>query len=89
MKCSLPPHSGSLTFSTFEEYEVHYSKEHAYRCTACKKNLPTEHFLGLHISENHDPLNEARRAKGEKTVGGEDLPRNALLFTFRSVSMLR
>ena len=67
MKCSLPPHD-LLNFCTFEDFEAHYKKVHAYRCSECRKNFPTEYFLGLHISENHDPLNEARRAKGEKTV---------------------
>lgn len=67
MKCSLPPHNEAISFSTFEEFEVHYAKEHAYRCSECRKNFPTEHFLGLHIHENHDPLVEARRAKEEKT----------------------
>lgn len=68
MKCSLPPHRDTLSFSAFEEFEVHYAKEHAHRCSECRKNFPTEHFLGLHISENHDPLTEVRRAKEEKTV---------------------
>jgi hypothetical protein len=68
MKCSLPPHTETLVFSTFEEFEVHYAKVHAYRCSECRRNFPTEHFLGLHISENHDPLEDARRAKDEKTV---------------------
>ena len=68
MKCSLPPHE-LLEFSSFEEFENHYSKVHAYRCAECHKNFPTDHYLGLHISENHDPLSEERRAKGEKTVG--------------------
>ena len=68
MKCSLPPHHDTISFSTFEEFEAHYAKEHAHRCSECRKNFPTEHFLGLHISENHDPLTEARRAKEEKTV---------------------
>ena len=70
MKCSLPPHSEVLSFDTFEEFEVHYEKVHAHRCVECRHNFPTEHFLGLHISENHDPLNEARRARGEKVVRG-------------------
>ncbi|KAK3169335.1 hypothetical protein OEA41_008718 [Lepraria neglecta] len=48
MKCSLPPHAETLAFSTFEEFEIHYAKVHAYR-------------------ENHDPLEDARRAKEEKT----------------------
>lgn len=72
MKCSLPPHHETLAFPTFEEFEIHYAKVHANRCSECRKNFPTEHFLGLHISENHDPLEEARRAKGEKTVGSQD-----------------
>lgn len=67
MKCSLPPHQDTISFSTFEEFELHYAREHAHRCSECRKNFPTEHFLGLHISENHDPLTEARRANEEKT----------------------
>ncbi|KAF6223582.1 hypothetical protein HO133_000425 [Letharia lupina] len=67
MKCSLPPHHDTISFSTFEEFELHYAREHAHRCSECRKNFPTEHFLGLHISENHDPLTEARRANEEKT----------------------
>lgn len=65
--CSLPPHAPA-SFSTYEEFDVHYAKVHANRCSECRKNFPTEHFLGLHIGENHDPLNDARRARGEKTV---------------------
>lgn len=68
MKCSLPPHHDTISFSTFDDFETHYAKEHAHRCSECRKNFPTEHFLGLHISENHDPLTEAKRAKEEKTV---------------------
>ncbi|KAI4151109.1 MAG: hypothetical protein L6R39_002120 [Caloplaca ligustica] len=67
MKCSLAPHSETITFSTFEEFEVHYAQVHTNRCSECHKNFPTEHFLGLHISENHDPLVAARRARDEKT----------------------
>lgn len=67
MKCSLPPHAEPLSFSTYEEFEIHYAKIHAHRCSDCRRNFPTEHFLELHIGENHDPLNEARKAKGEKT----------------------
>lgn len=67
MKCSLPPHHDTISFSTFDDFETHYAKEHAHRCSECRKNFPTEQFLGLHISENHDPLTEAKRAKEEKT----------------------
>ncbi|KAI9721500.1 MAG: hypothetical protein M1812_002262 [Candelaria pacifica] len=69
MRCFLPPHPQGMTFSSYEEYDVHYAKMHVNRCSDCRKNFPTEHYLGLHIEENHDPLNEARRARGEKTYG--------------------
>jgi len=68
MRCSLPPHKETISFASYEEYEVHYAKAHVNRCAECGKNFPTEHFLGLHIEENHDPLIQARRDKGEKTV---------------------
>ncbi|KAF2843812.1 hypothetical protein M501DRAFT_967613 [Patellaria atrata CBS 101060] len=68
MKCHLPPHQ-SQSFASYEDYEVHYQKFHVNRCLECNKNFPSDHYLGLHIAENHDPLNEARRAKGEKTYG--------------------
>ncbi|KAL8855161.1 MAG: hypothetical protein Q9221_000067 [Calogaya cf. arnoldii] len=67
MKCSLAPHPETITFTTFNEFEVHYAQVHTNRCSECRKNFPTEHFLGLHISENHDPLVAARKAKEEKT----------------------
>lgn len=67
MKCSLAPHSETLSFNTFEEFEIHYAQVHSNRCSSCQKNFPTPHFLDLHISENHDPLIEARKAREEKT----------------------
>ncbi|KAI4203944.1 MAG: hypothetical protein LQ348_001357 [Seirophora lacunosa] len=67
MRCSLAPHSETLSFGTFEEFEVHYAQVHTNRCSECHKNFPTQHFLGLHISEKHDPLVEARKAREEKT----------------------
>lgn len=68
MKCSLAPHREVLIFNTFEAFEVHYAQVHTNRCSECHKNFPTDHFLGLHISENHDPLIEAQKAREEKTV---------------------
>lgn len=68
MKCSLPPHKQTLSFRTFEEYEIHYAKEHTHRCLECRKNFPTGHFLELHIEENHDSLAAVKRERGEKTV---------------------
>ncbi|KAI9726256.1 MAG: hypothetical protein M1834_009057 [Cirrosporium novae-zelandiae] len=67
MQCLLPPHLEPIAFTSYEEFDVHYAKTHMNRCSECHKNFPTEHFLQLHIEENHDPLNEARRARGEKT----------------------
>lgn len=67
MKCFLPPHKPAF-FDSYDEYEVHYQQNHANRCLECGKNFPTEHYLGLHIAENHDPLNETLRERGEKTV---------------------
>ena len=68
IKCFLPPHP-QIQFKDHEEFKAHYLKEHTHRCSECRKNFPTEHFLGLHTEENHDPLVEVRRAKYEKTVG--------------------
>jgi len=67
MRCSLPPHRGTLTFASYEEYDVHYAQTHVNRCLECKKNFPTEHFLNLHIEENHDSLVSVRRERGERT----------------------
>jgi hypothetical protein len=67
MQCLLPPHS-PVSFSSYRDYDVHYQKHHVNRCLECHKNFPSEHYLSLHIAENHDPLSEARRSRGEKTV---------------------
>ncbi|CZT50229.1 uncharacterized protein RSE6_11174 [Rhynchosporium secalis] len=66
MRCSLPPHRGTLTFASFEEYDVHYAKTHTNRCLECRKNFPTEHFLNLHIEENHDAMVAVLKERGEK-----------------------
>ena len=68
MICSLPPHRQTLSFSSYEEYEIHYNKTHVNRCHGCRKNFPTDHFLILHIEEIHDALVSVRRERGEKTV---------------------
>lgn len=68
MHCALPPHRETLSFTSYEDYEVHYAQAHVNRCSQCSKNFPTGHFLNLHIEENHDPLAAARRARGDKTV---------------------
>ncbi|OAF63415.2 hypothetical protein VC83_00462 [Pseudogymnoascus destructans] len=67
MRCSLPGHRPDLSFHSFDDYEVHYSKTHVNRCVECRKNFPTEHFLSLHQAENHDPLVGVLRDRGEHT----------------------
>ncbi|KAJ5573663.1 uncharacterized protein N7459_008090 [Penicillium hispanicum] len=67
MHCALPPHRETLSFTSYEDYEVHYLQSHVNRCSQCSKNFPTSHFLSLHIEENHDPLAAARKERGEKT----------------------
>jgi hypothetical protein len=68
MKCELSPHH-PLEFDSFEDYDVHYQKTHLNRCTECGRNFPDEHILHLHIAEYHDPINAAKRDRGEKIVG--------------------
>jgi hypothetical protein len=68
MHCSLPPHRETLSFPSYDDYEVHYRQTHVNRCAACGKNFPTDRFLNLHIEENHDSLTAAKRERGEKTV---------------------
>lgn len=66
MRCMLPPHK-PLSFATYDGFEAHYQKDHMNRCIECNKNLPTGHFLDLHIAEYHDPLTASKREAGEKT----------------------
>lgn len=66
MRCLLPPHR-PMTFSSYPEYETHYNQMHSNRCSDCKANFPTAHFLELHIAENHDPIVATQRERGENT----------------------
>jgi len=68
MLCSLAGHRQTLSFASYEEYEVHYNKAHVNRCLECRKNFPTDHFLNLHIEETHDALVSVKRERGDKTV---------------------
>lgn len=67
IRCTLPPHR-PMSFFTQSDYETHYLKDHVNRCDACGKNFPTEHYLNLHIAENHDPINEVLKQKDERIV---------------------
>lgn len=90
MTCSLPPHRQPLSFSSYEDYETHYSKEHVNRCIECRKNFPTPHFLDLHQEENHNPLIVILKERGERIVH-ITLPNfamNLVLTDFRSIPVL-
>ncbi|KAK3071089.1 hypothetical protein LTR53_009283 [Teratosphaeriaceae sp. CCFEE 6253] len=60
MRCLLLPHKAQ-SFATYAEYEAHYAQAHSNRCAECHANLPSAHFLDLHIAENHDPLLASER----------------------------
>lgn len=68
MRCFLPGHHQTLSFLSYDDYEVHYKKAHLNRCLECRKNFPSENFLNLHIEENHDALVSVRKDRGEKIV---------------------
>lgn len=70
MTCWLPPHHAPLTFGSYREYESHYNLSHLNKCLECHKTFPSEHLLGIHIEEIHDPLVRVRRDNGEHTVSG-------------------
>ncbi|KAI0168377.1 hypothetical protein BJ166DRAFT_590822 [Pestalotiopsis sp. NC0098] len=67
MSCSLPGHREPLSFRTYTEYEAHYIKAHTNRCSECRKNLPSDHLLNVHIEECHDSFAAVLREKGEHT----------------------
>ncbi|PMB69996.1 Zinc finger protein 511 [Beauveria bassiana] len=66
MLCSLPPHA-DMTFDSYTAYEAHYSSFHTNRCLQCRKNFPSQHLLGVHIEEMHDPIVRVRRDQGVHT----------------------
>ena len=67
IQCTLPPHQPT-SFLTQSDFETHYQKDHANRCSACSKNFPTEHYMYLHIAENHDPINEVLKQSNARIV---------------------
>lgn len=68
MRCSLPPHRNSIAFSSYGDFELHYHAFHTHRCLECHKNFPSNHILGIHIEECHDPLVGIQRDRGGHTV---------------------
>jgi hypothetical protein len=43
-----------LTFNQVYESEAHYRAVHVHSCSVCRKSLPSNHLLDLHIQESHD-----------------------------------
>lgn len=72
MRCSLPGHTETLSFKTYDEYQSHYYKAHTNRCLECRNNFPSSHLLGVHIEECHDAFVAVKRDKGEHTVSPRD-----------------
>ncbi|KAM3435258.1 hypothetical protein MY4824_004983 [Beauveria thailandica] len=64
--CSLPPHA-DMAFDSYTAYEAHYSSFHTNRCLQCRKNFPSQHLLGVHIEEMHDPIVRVQRDQGVHT----------------------
>lgn len=67
MRCSLPGHTETLSFKSYDEYQSHYQKAHTNRCLECRNNFPSSHLLGVHIEECHDSFMAVKREKGEHT----------------------
>ncbi|KAM7341947.1 zinc finger protein 511 lethal (2) k10201 [Cochliomyia hominivorax] len=53
-------------FDNVASYQSHYNVMHRFICIECKKSLPTEHLLDLHISEQHDSYFKARVERGQR-----------------------
>jgi hypothetical protein len=73
IRCHLPPHRHGISFTSLDDYDVHYFKSHTNRCVACRRNFPSPHFLSLHQEEKHDPLAAIRRERGELRVRRESV----------------
>ncbi|XP_023323226.1 uncharacterized protein LOC111697435 [Eurytemora carolleeae] len=41
-------------FKQLYQCEQHYNAAHKHSCSVCKKSLPSNHLLELHLQENHD-----------------------------------
>jgi len=80
ISCFLPPNCSGKPFASHEQFETHYIQTHSNRCHECGRNFPSLRFLDLHIAENHDPLTELKRERGDKTVCIE--PLSFYLFIF-------
>ena len=48
------------TFTQLLDSEAHYATKHRHSCSVCNKSLPSNHFLEIHIMENHDSFFQVR-----------------------------
>lgn len=58
-----------LVFTNYQEYEHHVVSTHEFVCQSCQKKFPDNHFLLLHIDENHNPLLLIKRDRGDRIYG--------------------
>ncbi|KAF8462068.1 hypothetical protein BDZ91DRAFT_699232 [Kalaharituber pfeilii] len=65
--CNFLPTCNHTPFSSYAEFESHYSQQHTNRCVECNRNFPSERYLSIHIAENHDVFVELKKEAGEKT----------------------
>lgn len=70
MTCELPPlcSTNPQHFASYDLFETHYLKFHSLNCVQCGKTFPSERFLELHITENHDPFAALKQERGDKIV---------------------
>lgn len=52
-------------FKDVASYQAHYNSLHRFICSECKKSLPTNHLLDLHLTEQHDSFFAARVNRGD------------------------
>ncbi|TFY67020.1 hypothetical protein EVG20_g4100 [Dentipellis fragilis] len=63
-----PPNNRPTPLESTRDLEAHYAKYHAHVCEVrgCHCVFPDARLLELHIAENHDPLAQVRKERGEK-----------------------
>ncbi|CAJ0769447.1 5570_t:CDS:2 [Entrophospora sp. SA101] len=66
--CQFPPwcQTHPIRFPSVSAYEVHYNTSHRHICNECDKVFPSERWLKLHLTENHDVIIQIKKERGEK-----------------------
>jgi hypothetical protein len=44
-------------------FEGHYNSVHRHVCSVCRRTLPSNHLLDIHLLENHDAMFQLQTAK--------------------------